>query len=294
MTAVSIGRSDQIRNQTLSGTDGQLPPASRPLGFTNGFPPGEPKSLAGVGEGVTIRETPMKILRVAVLLFVSAVTASLADETNTLPSTITVDGITYSNVQWRTVTPATVSIFHQTGVASIPLEKLPPELQQRFGYDPQKAADYAAKDANTQAIYRQQAAQAAAKAAATQVAPTPSVQDPAAAKNAESSSTSVRAIRFTRVFNLRQRGEGLYCANITSDGGTTLYVEFDQDGYTYMRDYARNIPEGFGSRPEETLYGIGEQFDLVNEQGTQFHEYGYRLIGHIQINRMGGETRYSW
>jgi hypothetical protein len=63
-----------------------------------------------------------------------------------LPTTITVDNIIYSNVTWRTVTPATVSIFHATGVASIPLEKLPPELQERFGYDPQKAADYRAQE----------------------------------------------------------------------------------------------------------------------------------------------------
>src|SRR6266849_4827729 len=53
---------------------------------------------------------------------------------------LTVDGIIYSNVTFRTVTPTTVSIYHQTGVATIPLEKLPPELQKRFGYTPEKAA----------------------------------------------------------------------------------------------------------------------------------------------------------
>jgi hypothetical protein len=87
----------------------------------------------------------MNIFRVAVLFFAFGVVASFADETNTLPSTITVDGITYSNVTWRTVTPATVSIFHETGVATIPLEKLPPDLQKQFGYDPQKAANYVAQ-----------------------------------------------------------------------------------------------------------------------------------------------------
>jgi hypothetical protein len=89
----------------------------------------------------------MKASRVAVLLLVFVVAASFAGETNTLPSTIIIDGITYSNVTWRTVTPATVTIFHQTGVASIPLEKLPPELQKKFGYDPVKAAEQQKREA---------------------------------------------------------------------------------------------------------------------------------------------------
>lgn len=91
-----------------------------------------------------------------------AVHSALADDTNTLPGTITVDGITYSNITWRTVTPATVSIFHQTGVASIPLEKLSPDLQRRFGYDPAKAATFIQKRAEADA--------AAAKLAAERLA----------------------------------------------------------------------------------------------------------------------------
>ena len=104
-------------------------------------------------------------LRICILFSVIAVIAVRAEETNTLapasatsdaapsvvtsntlPASITIDGITYSNVTWRTVNGATVSIFHQTGVASIPLEKLPRELQKRFGYDPQKAAQSVAAD----------------------------------------------------------------------------------------------------------------------------------------------------
>lgn len=77
----------------------------------------------------------MKVSRVAVLLFAVAVVASHADETNL---TLTVDGVTYSNVTFRTVTPSTVTVFHKTGIATVPLAKLPPDLQQRFGYDPVK------------------------------------------------------------------------------------------------------------------------------------------------------------
>ena len=62
-----------------------------------------------------------------------------ADETNV---TLTLDGVTYSNVTFETVTPYAVSIRHEHGIASVPLEKLSPELQKRFGYEPNKAAQY--------------------------------------------------------------------------------------------------------------------------------------------------------
>jgi hypothetical protein len=75
--------------------------------------------------------------------------------------TLVVDGVTYENVRWGTVTPATVTIFHKTGVARIPLEKLSPELQKQFGYDPQRASQYRAAEqraAQQQAIVNQQRA----------------------------------------------------------------------------------------------------------------------------------------
>lgn len=102
----------------------------------------------------------MNALRIAILFCIFAVAVSFAEETNTLPATITVDGVTYENVRWGRVTPTTVSIFHKTGVASIPMEKLPPELQKQFRYDPKKAAEYqAAKVRAEQARRAKQAAQ---------------------------------------------------------------------------------------------------------------------------------------
>ena len=67
-----------------------------------------------------------------------------SDQSYQETTNLTVDGIVYSNVTFRTVTPTTVSIYHQTGVATIPLEKLSPELQKRFGYTPEKAAAWQA------------------------------------------------------------------------------------------------------------------------------------------------------
>ncbi len=105
----------------------------------------------------------MNRLRIVILFSIFVVIGAWAEEANTrasatnntglsgvasnvLPASITIDGITYSNVTWRTVTPTTVSIFHQTGVASISLEKLPPELQKKFGYSPQKGTQHGAPE----------------------------------------------------------------------------------------------------------------------------------------------------
>jgi hypothetical protein len=86
--------------------------------------------------------TTMKIFRVAILLFAVAVIASRADDTNL---TLTVDGVTYSNVTFGTATPVSVSIRHSKGAATVPLDKLSPALQTRFGYDPTAAEKYRQK-----------------------------------------------------------------------------------------------------------------------------------------------------
>jgi hypothetical protein len=70
-----------------------------------------------------------------------AVTLGFAGKTNL---TLTIDGITYNNVRFVHPTPATVTIFHSTGVATIPLAKLPSDLQKQFNYDPQAAAQWTA------------------------------------------------------------------------------------------------------------------------------------------------------
>jgi len=81
----------------------------------------------------------VKILPIAFLLYTFAGVTSFADDTNTLPAKITVDGVTYEDVRWGTATPSAVTIFHKTGIASVPLAKLPPDLQKQLGYDSAKA-----------------------------------------------------------------------------------------------------------------------------------------------------------
>jgi len=66
--------------------------------------------------------------------------ATTSITSNAANSSITIDGTTYEEARWGRVTPSTVTIFHKTGIATLSLAKLPPELQKQFGYDPQKAA----------------------------------------------------------------------------------------------------------------------------------------------------------
>jgi hypothetical protein len=88
---------------------------------------------------------------VSVLTFGVAVMVAKADSTNL---TLTVNGITYSNVTFGTAMPSKVSIRHSSGIASIPLEQLPRELQKRFGFDPQKAEHYRKAEAQNQAAWQ--------------------------------------------------------------------------------------------------------------------------------------------
>lgn len=86
------------------------------------------------------------------LLCCLAVQLAFATETNL---TLMVDGVTYSNVTFGTVTPSSVTIFYRSGVARIPLEKLPAELQKQFGYDPERAKTHLTLEAQQYERYQQ-------------------------------------------------------------------------------------------------------------------------------------------
>ncbi len=256
----------------------------------------------------------MNAFRVAVLLFLSAVAASLADGTNTLPTTITVDGIIYSNVTWRTVTPATVSIYHQTGVMSLQLQDLPAELQQRFGYDPKRAADYIASEAVRAAI----AARAEAERAATK----------AAREKAESEKTQVQQqpgpsktisppeayfdIRFTDVSDFTELDHGWYSAKLYDpDQGVYTIAVFPEAGLAYISRYLKN------SRMERTdtttldgapiyqnttetithkgiVYARRLSPDEVAAHGlNELHDVAL-LVGSTTYRPMGGPVSYTW
>jgi hypothetical protein len=195
----------------------------------------------------------MKAVCVLVLFFVVACGASFAEETNTLPATITVDSITYSNVTWRTVTPATVSIFHQTGVASIPLEKLPPELQQRFGYDPQRAAAYRAQESaaaqqrmvDAQAgerLRQQREAEALEAARKQQQAQEERAREQLAANRKANANVEVlQVLHVDGGINFLPTGG--YVAHLALTNHTTVCAHFDEAGRRYLEDASRKYAE---------------------------------------------------
>jgi hypothetical protein len=49
---------------------------------------------------------------------------------------LVIDGKTYDGVKWGPVNQGKVVIFHYRGVATVPLDKLPPQYQAQFGYHP--------------------------------------------------------------------------------------------------------------------------------------------------------------
>jgi hypothetical protein len=259
----------------------------------------------------------MTAIRVWILFCAFAAAASFAQETNPLPTTITVDGVTYSNVSWRTVTPATVSIFHQTGVASIPLKELPPDLQQRFNYDPQKAADYNSADAATQARLTahiadvkeaqriQQLEQAlqqqytANQSQSATLAPTAS-QTP--------SSSQIVPLNFTSV-QFRPASNGLNRATLTLTSQDQAFVVYSAEAETFLnrcaaecavwRKQEHNLARD-QSWPGYSPY-TGCQFMFYAHPTQTYTVYGaqigfntYKLLGNATYQKMGGPITYIW
>jgi hypothetical protein len=174
----------------------------------------------------------MKLTGVLLVSFLAA-HVLLADETNNVM--LTVDGIIYSNVTWGTVTPSTVSIFHQTGVARIRLETLPRDLQERFGYEPEKARDYdeavrAAEAARQEALNKQQAGlevQRAKEEAERQ-------QEARRVAELKEAASAIKPINFVTVTNIVTLTPGMHQAVLIDAAGNGVSVRFDDDGKRFL------------------------------------------------------------
>lgn len=108
-------------------------------------------------------------MKATLLFLLCGLTVQAVRADDVVPA-LTVDGVTYSNVTFGTVTPARVGIIYTGGITSLPLEKLSPELQKRFGYDPQKAEQFRQAEAQQRAIQDQRLAAERARLAAKQQA----------------------------------------------------------------------------------------------------------------------------
>lgn len=70
----------------------------------------------------------------------SLLASSAPAETVKFDSLATLDGRTYQKVEVIGHDAVGIKIKHEGGIARLPFEKLPKDLQSRFGYDPAKAA----------------------------------------------------------------------------------------------------------------------------------------------------------
>jgi hypothetical protein len=217
-----------------------------------------------------------------------------------------VDGITYSNVTWRTITPATASITHRTGAASIPLWKLPPELQARFGYDPQKASEYiaakqSAEAARQEALRRQRSEEAerqrqAAEIAAA-VAATNQATEAAAKKAAQENEVHygpVTQLRFSYSTAPSKLSDGTYCANVIySDFNTgaegRIYVTFPANGLGFMNNcsFQSAGPNGYSAYGRPFTTQLHNLYFGGDVSGAQYTATAYWLVG-VNVNTYSG------
>lgn len=104
----------------------------------------------------------MKVLILFVLCFVSA---AFSDDFKT------VTGREYKNATVSRVEPDGIVLTNNAGISKVYFTELPKEVQERFGYDPQRAADYSAQQsAGLDQVRKEQAEASRREAEATQKA----------------------------------------------------------------------------------------------------------------------------
>src|SRR4029077_20046084 len=100
------------------------------------------------------------------LTLILSALAALAADTNVIQiDALSAGGLIYTNAVITRVTPAYAVVDYQDGLVQIPLSNLPAIYQTRFGYSPEKAAQFLA--AQKQRQQQQWHADALARQAAT-------------------------------------------------------------------------------------------------------------------------------
>jgi chromosome segregation ATPase len=102
----------------------------------------------------------MRILSFLAAFFISA---TLADDFKTLA------GKEYKNATVSRVEPDGIVLISKAGISKVYFAELPKDVQERFGYDPQKAGDYSAQQsAGFEQVRKQQEETSRQKAEASQ------------------------------------------------------------------------------------------------------------------------------
>src|SRR6266852_4961703 len=92
----------------------------------------------------------MKIFTFLIVCFASV---ALADDFKAI------DGKEYKNVTVSRVEPDGIVLVSKSGISKVYFTELPKEVQERFHYDPAKAAVYSAEQAATQEAFLKQQAE---------------------------------------------------------------------------------------------------------------------------------------
>lgn len=82
----------------------------------------------------------------------AALPAWAAAENPVFDELTTLEGRTYRDVRVLSEDAARIRIEHETGLASIPLDRLPTEFREYFGYDPDAARQLLEREAEVEAI----------------------------------------------------------------------------------------------------------------------------------------------
>ncbi len=85
----------------------------------------------------------MKLLLAFVLFGACSAVALAQDPPADAGNALTIDGETYEEVKYVNASASKITLRHKRGIASLPIEKFPAEVQRRFGYNPQKAEEEA-------------------------------------------------------------------------------------------------------------------------------------------------------
>ena len=108
------------------------------------FPPLSPRS-----PGIEIKSIPealrslmKRIHYLTLLMLVALCSATHAEDTIDI---VTTNGTTYTKVKISKVEPSRLTVITDAGVETIPFEVLPKEIQEKYQYSPEKAAEYRAR-----------------------------------------------------------------------------------------------------------------------------------------------------
>ncbi len=181
-----------------------------------------------------------------------------AQVTTEMPKELTIGSKTYTGVSLTSTDPDGISIAHSGGVAKIPFEKLPPDLQTKFGFDPQKAADFRKQEAARQHALATRQAQEVAEAKAdtakkqelekrikneavekyievVQVLPDGVLADPLESVN-ESSELTRLGGGGTAVFSYYPSGKTIFVKGLrgTAEGKRVRFTGIEDGTYTFV------------------------------------------------------------